>query len=172
MAVDFGYKRRQRQGEGAALRTVKLKLSRKMIYVSGLLACFACEMDKTLAKEVASPGSVEGQDALVDYLFRILQQPPLDNLASFVLSHEEGRYQALYASAKMVIDNYELFLKLLNNTKKRKHLEKLLPHETESDTVYQEAKEISDRFQDGLDGIFFAENGTELFKLIKKHGVF
>jgi len=172
MAVDFGYKRKQRQGKGAALRTVKLRLSRKLIYVSGLLACFACEMDKTLTNKVIHPIPPDGNNPLVDYLYRILQQPPLDILASIVLSHEKHRHKDLYSSAKIVMDNYDQFLQLIDDKKKRDHLEKLLPHQTDSDSLYREAKKICDHFQEGLDGIFFSENGTELFKLIKKYGVF
>lgn len=169
MAVDFGYKRKQQQGKKAALRSVKLRLSRKLIYVSGLLACFACEMDKSFANEVVLP---EGKNPLVDYLYRILQHPPLDILASIVLSHVKHSHQPLYESGKIVMDNYDEFLRLIDDNEKREHLEKLLPQETDSDPVYREAKAISDNFQKGLDGIFFSENGSELFRLIKKYGVF
>lgn len=172
MAVDFGYKRRERQGKGAAIRTVKLRLSRKLIYVSGLLACFACEMDKALASQNAS--SVEGNDQnlLVDYLYKLLQHPPLDILSSIVLSHDINHHHSLFSAAKDVIDNYDCFLKLIDDKDKRDHLENLLPDQTDTDSVYQEAKIICDRFQSGLNGIFFLENGTELCTLIQKYGVF
>ena len=45
MAVDFAYKLRNRSGKGWAIRNLKLRMSRKLIYVSGLLACFRCHLD-------------------------------------------------------------------------------------------------------------------------------
>jgi predicted nucleotidyltransferase len=46
VTVDFAYKQRQRSDEGWALRVIKLRLSRKLTYISGLLMCFACEFDE------------------------------------------------------------------------------------------------------------------------------
>jgi len=48
VAVDFAYKRRDRGGKGWALRTVKLRVSRKMTYAAGLLACFSCDLENVL----------------------------------------------------------------------------------------------------------------------------
>lgn len=165
MAVDFGHKRRQRQGKGSALRVIKLRLSRKLIYVSGMVACFACEMDEFLPQKKYSKN-------ISNYLYHLLQQSPLDILSSIVLSYEKQGHDQLYSSAKILMDNYDKFLQLLDDQGKREHLDNLLPYDADSDKLYQESKKICECFQEGLNGIFLAENGTKLFSLVKKYGVF
>lgn len=45
MAVDFADKQHDRFHEGFALRNIKLRISQKLLYISGLLACFKCQLD-------------------------------------------------------------------------------------------------------------------------------
>ena len=45
MAVDFASKQRDRAGEGWGLRNAKLRMSRKLIFASGLLVCFSANLD-------------------------------------------------------------------------------------------------------------------------------
>lgn len=54
MAVDFASKQRDRGGEGWGLRNAKLRLSRKLIFASGLLVCFSCRLDEVLNSEIST----------------------------------------------------------------------------------------------------------------------
>ena len=160
IAVDFGHKRRQRQWEGAALRNIKLRMSRKLIYVSGLVACFACEINNSRI-------SYKHNEDMIEYLYRLLLLSPLEILSVIFLSYDQ-----LYLPAKVVMDNYDKFLELLDDKEKRERLEKLKPHEVETDEVYQNSRIICECFQKGLNDIFLSENKTNFFSLIKKYGVF
>src|SRR5947209_1149142 len=45
MAVDFASKQRDRAGSGWGLRNAKLRMSRKLIFASGVLVCFSANLD-------------------------------------------------------------------------------------------------------------------------------
>jgi len=168
MCVDFAYKRRKGQGKGWGLRTVKLRLSRKLIYVSGLLACYSCALDNKLNKRIkATRGVKKRQQIMINYLYSRMRLTPLDILASTVIQNK-----SLYQSAKLIIDSYDQFLAILSNKRKRNHLDKLKSENSSTDKVFMKAKEIGHAFQEGLDQMFLKDNGTPLFSLTKKYGVF
>lgn len=168
MAVDFGYKRRKWNWEGAAIRIIKLRMSRKLIYASGLLACFACVMDEELRGELSSMNYEEQNNRTVDYLCDLLMYPPLDILASIVLSHGG----TLHTPAQKAFNSYDKFIEIISDEGNRKRLKDLRPEQVDSDSLYQECRDVCHAFEEGLSGIFLSENGTRLFELIKKYGVF
>jgi hypothetical protein len=54
MAVDFASKQRDRAGAGWGLRNAKLRMSRKLIFASGLLVCFSANLDPELNGQIST----------------------------------------------------------------------------------------------------------------------
>jgi len=166
MAVDFAYKQRTRFGRGGAIRNIKLRMSRKLIYVSGLLTCFSCQLG---FGEVLGPINchrTNGSLECIECLRRFLRRTPLEILASAFLHFEH-----LDETARMVVDAYNAFLGILSDQSLREHLENLPPDPDQSDETFQKARKLSHVFRDGLLELFFDEK-TELCQLTKTYGVF
>lgn len=163
MAVDFASKQWTRGGEGWGIRNAKLRLSRKLIYVAGLLTCFSCVLDVDLNSSFHS-GS-DNALTLVTHLRKAVKNTPLAVLANALLLYdEEGEMSSLIFNA------YNQFLGILNHAEKRKHLEALVAEDSQHDSLFAEIRHISNRFQKGLDKLFF-EN-QNISPLIRKYGVF
>ena len=166
VAVDFAYKRRQRNSAGWALRTVKLRLSRKLTYASGLLACFWPALpidDEWYAPDAESDRSF----ALVDLLLRLTASTPLERIA-----RAAGSLPGLDNHCVGLFSAYDEFLKLLDDSACREHLESLPPSAAEKDDLYQQARGIGHRFQASLNGIFFDTAESGIPDLTRKYGVF
>ena len=166
MAVDFAYKQRTRFGEGWALRNIKLRMSRKLIYVSGLLTCFSFHLgfDDRLGP-LRCQGSTGPQEC-IERLRTLLRITPLEILATTLL-----RYEHLKPTARKLLNAYDAFLGMLADKETREHLDNLPPDADQSDAVYQGARSLSHDFRDGLIELFF-DDKTELSKLTKMYGVF
>jgi hypothetical protein len=82
MAVDFAYKLRKRSGKGWAIRNIKLRMSRKLIYVSGLLACFSFHLDFSDGQRETLFADPNRQHEVIEALERIFQATPLEIIAA------------------------------------------------------------------------------------------
>lgn len=161
VAVDFAYKRRARASEGWALRTVKLRLSRKLTFASGLLACFSCARIPAVVGDAKDRSS-----AMIAHLLERVRLSPLERIAEMMLANGQ------LDPAARLFDSYDEFLGLLNDTGLREHLKKLAPEDAATDRTYQAAREIGRTFQDALDEIFFVDNATGIPELTRRYGVF
>ena len=163
MAVDFAHKMYEREREGWGLRNIKLRFSRKLIFVAGLLACFSCELDPTGG--MVGVNEEERKLALVHHLQDFVKKSPLEVLAEYL-----GLY-AKEETARSVMESYNSFVGLLDDENKRTELQKLEPNERDSSATYKHADKISKKFNQGLISFFYDDN-DELGKLIRKYGVF
>lgn len=166
MAVDSAQKRRERTTKWA-LRNVKLRLSRKLIFVAGFWACLSCRFNPSYElKESRDSNDREGVRAdMTDFLFTFCRQSPLETLAGAFLQY--GAWEA----AKRSFDAYEDFLSILDDPELRNRLEGLEAAAASSDDLFKRAKRDAGEFQDGLTTLFF-ETDNELTKMAQIDGVF
>jgi hypothetical protein len=166
MAVDFAYKRRSRFGSGAVMRNFKLRMSRKLIYVSGLLACFSCEINLN-KRQLSSPcPAPPAPPECVLCLREFLRLTPLEILATALIA-----FPHLHAAGRKAFDAYDRFLGMLSDEGTRKHLEELEPETAQQDAIWGEARLLTHDFNDALLDVFFDEK-SGLYALTRMYGVF
>ena len=165
VTVDFVYKQRER-ADGWALRNAKLRMSRKLIFVSGLLTCFGPELFAEPGEAwVGANGDVD-TTRIVQLLLDRTRIPPLQQLAEVALSSSVSS-----ETARKIFDAYDDFIGVLSDEEKRDHLQKLTFDEFRHDQLFRDVQRITAKFQDGLDKMFFEED-VVLTKLIRDYGVF
>jgi predicted nucleotidyltransferase len=172
MVVDFAYKQRARANQGYGLRNIKLGLSRKLIYASGLLACFSCHLNFSEEHWQTLLASGNPQ-LLIEHLRAILRRTPLEILASTLVG-----YDSLLEPSKKLFDAYDRFIGLMadeqtvvNGRSPREHLDKLEVANLDTDPVYVEARAIRRAFGTALTEIFLDQK-SELYNLTIRYGVF
>jgi hypothetical protein len=171
MAVDFASKQRDRGGKGWGLRNAKLRMSRKLIFVSGLLNCFSCNLNEELQARV-STDERDIQTArsvnlarLQDHILQRVRQTPLDIVALATME-----YGIDGAIAEKLFSAYDEFLGLMADPEKRARLKALRAETSRTDPVFKEVQDFSVRFSDALNEIFFSS--PQLGSLTRKYGVF
>jgi len=159
MAVDYANKYRAQAGQKWALRNIKLRMSRKLLFVSGLFMCISWKLFPRGASDPDFPAQER-----IDHLQCWTQRPPLESLAIIV-----ERYAPQFAAE--VFDSYDWFLELLGDNARRDILERLEPEKAYSDDLFVDARAISDRFNAALTNLLF-ESNTQVTGLAKQYGVF
>jgi hypothetical protein len=159
MAVDYANKYRARGGEKWALRNIKLRMSRKLLFISGLFMCLSW---KLTPHESLEPSTLVQE--LVNHLHAWTQRPPLDSLAEII-----ERYAPSLAAD--VFDAYDSFLELLSDETRRACLEQLPPDEAYKNETFTWARTTADTFDGALTSLLF-ESNTDVSQLAKRYGVF
>ncbi|MCC6858193.1 MAG: nucleotidyltransferase domain-containing protein [Bryobacterales bacterium] len=166
VTVDFVQKQRADAGGKWALRNAKLRMSRKLIFAAGLLVCFECHLDpdaESARLDLRDPRG--GTARLIQYLEQRFSVPPLEILARSVRRHARPE------TARLLFDNYDAFLSLMDNHEQRAVLKSLEPGQARTSEVFVQVREISHGFQEGLTRLFFRDN-PEIYSLTEFYGVF
>jgi hypothetical protein len=165
MASDYPAKMWERRREGWGLRNVKLRFSRKLIFIAGLLACFSFEWDPPADASEIRADRERLLPYLRDHIRLHLNQTPLDLLASAALTSSDD------STSRRVFDAYDQFLGILADPAKRSELESLAIEDTLDSSVWNEAHEASGNFRNGIQTMFLMNDG-HLKDLTLRYGVF
>lgn len=153
MTVDFAYKQRTRNYDGYALKSLKLGFSRKLIYLSGVLACMRCELE--FPKKKLFEGK-EPQGA-IDHLEKLFAMTPLELFAdSLLMENCFGMKQnaAVQQAAREAFAAYDAFLGMLADGKLRGHLKSLPREQIETDEQFGQARKKRQQFSDAVKQLF------------------
>jgi hypothetical protein len=167
MTVDFAYKQFDRGNRGYAIRSIKLGISRKLMFASGLLACFWCD-----PKISAISGQEPRVQSLIACLDGFLSRTPLERLALFFNTHlgsEEAPF--LRETAIKLFGAYDEFIGLLNEPESRKRLDNLRREDEDSDEIFKKARRIRGQFREAVQSTFLNPR-SPLYPLTIDKGVF
>lgn len=162
IASDFASKMWERQNEGWPIRNIKLRFSRKLLFASGLLLCFA--------GQTHPPGHLSDVDEeqhfltlLADFIAEETTISPLDKLARAAKPYPE--------CAGELFGAYDAFLEMIGDPSNREVLSKLSFDDAATNEVYISLRHHSHAFRDQMAALFF-DLDAELSALIRKLGVF
>jgi predicted nucleotidyltransferase len=164
MAVDYAAKRWEQSDRKWALRNAKLRMSRKLLFVAGLLLCFSFELHPPVDREEILSDNTMISPRLADFLLPQTGLTPLDLLARELLRVDRPEIVV------DVMNSYDAFLGLLADADRREHLKNLKFEEVGADTTFEQVRSISRSFQKGLTDLFFGDEA--LRDLVVKYGVF
>lgn len=168
IAVDYANKTLEHDGRRWALRNIKLRMSRKLIFVSGLLMCFLCQLEhEAMPPQKDIFGDEDGSNLrFINFLSATVDSTPLDILSNVLL-----RWSVSTETVEMLLDSYDAFLAALNDAGQREHLEKLTCNSAKNDELFNNLRLVSKTFQEGLRRLFFEEN-DELKRLAQVYAIF
>jgi predicted nucleotidyltransferase len=167
MAVDYANKTQEPDGRKWALRNVKLRLSRKLIFACGLLLCFRCHLEQQqITGEEDLFESDESNLRFINFLVHQINEAPLDVVADFLL-----RENADQATVCLIFDSYDRFLAMMEDSDSRERLEALTYAEARDDSLFNEFRNVGENFQDGIRRLFFDTN-TQIARLSQVYAVF
>jgi predicted nucleotidyltransferase len=167
VTVDFVYKQRADNDRKWALRNAKLRMSRKLIFASGLAHVFLCHLDAEAGPARSELINAKDVSLLTAYLSAQLANPPLETLAKLCLTR-----QVPNETATAIFENYDRFLGILDHPEKRGDLEEARTHDDlRNSTAWSEIRKVSQPFHEGLVHLFLRDD-DELRTLAMRYGIF
>lgn len=164
MTVDYAKKAWDSPNHKWALRKSKLRLSRKLMFTSGLLMCFACVLKPDNGDEPLFDHE-HPESRLVNVLLRAVGQTPLDRLCDALLQFSTMQ------TAEQLLGAYDRFLAVLNDPDARQTLTRLTPELAADSDLFCQVEQIGQQFQTALESLFF-DDSPSLAQCIRRYGIF
>jgi predicted nucleotidyltransferase len=162
IAVDYATKKWESPGLGWALRNIKLRMSRKLLFTKGMLLCFYCENG---IHDGVDPADGHGVlKGIARRCFELARMSPMDLLCKAL--HEHGDLSA----TRRILNSYDEFLNTLDAPDKRAELKKLDSSTAVSNKLFLQMRDLSHEYSEGLEELFFDSDGFK--SLTRKYGVF
>jgi hypothetical protein len=165
MAVDYAAKKWEQGGGKWALRNVKLRFSRKLLFVKGLLLCFECEAGVLTPLPPAAADGYKLAGQMIERCMLSIDTTALELLCAAVLELKDQ------VVARTLLTSYDEFLGVLNDGGIRDALAKLKFEDAAQDPTFDRLRKLSARFQIGLESLFFS-SASPWCRLTMNHGVF
>ncbi len=154
MCVDFAYKQREQEGDKWALRNIKLRISRKMLFVKGLLMCFS------------HYGQHQDKAELIQSLNDMVKIVPLELIIGL-----QEHFSIPTDNIVRIINCYSNFLSKIDNDEIRTTLLKVNMNDIYGNAYFLDLRNTADELQNALDNIFLINEGS-LKTLTLKYGIF
>ena len=151
MAVDYASKKREQAKAGWALRNIKLRMSRKLVFTKGMLACFLCDEKFARKLPLDAPNEETASIDLLQRCYGLMRLPAIEILAWALLEFAKPE------TARLTMNAYDQFLGMLSNEDLRTKL-KELSFEDKNDEAFKSQRRNSNDFQSGLEQLFFNSN--------------
>lgn len=164
VTVDFVYKQVERD-DGWALRNIKLRMSRKLLFAAGILVCFGVN-DSEPATRDCMAGQDRSHSPLLRYLKTKFAMTPLELLAQAMIQKKVDPGVCLGT-----FDSYNEFLKLLGQEHVRQHMGKLTPRKAASDNTYAQFQKLGRTFHKHIVSLLYHQDES-LRNLTEWYGVF
>jgi len=148
ITVDFVGKTRAGGGEKGALRNLKLRLNRKVLFAGGLLPLLLCHRLRA--------------EAIAPELRRRLDQPATDRLAEVFLEFDVD-------SGVRALSAYDRWIGMLDDDEIRAELATLTREQGDANRAFRTARRHADDLQNGLLALLFE---TPLLPLVREYGIF
>jgi hypothetical protein len=163
MAVDFADKFRDQEGEKWALRNAKLRFSRRLIFLTGMLACFSWRLH---GLKSSSPEAEQIVEKAIAYFEEYLSRPPLEILASELIYTEPPD-----AISGTILSSYDKFLAILDDENARMELQTIPRESASKSAVFQRVRELSHEYRDALLN-WLNMAGSPLHALVREYALF